>query len=202
MQTLIIRTGCYLLLAAVLAETLRLEVAWLEPQRRFSEFGYTEWLQAAMLLVGTVLLLTRARRLADYTSLAYCLAGAFGVLLIRENDALLELYLPHGIWKYPAGLVMISVVVYFWRHRQNVMAQAVRWSATPSFGVMLAGAAVLGFSRLFGRGEVVWQALMEEQFMRDVKNLAEEGVELMALGLMLAAVVELCFFTARQHRHD
>ncbi|MDX1556111.1 MAG: hypothetical protein R3212_08800, partial [Xanthomonadales bacterium] len=49
---------------------------------------------------------------------------------------------------------------------------------------------LLVFSRLFGRASF-WQSVMGEDYLRVVKNIAEEGTELLGYGLIAIAAVEL-----------
>ncbi len=49
-------------------------------------------------------------------------------------------------------------------------------------------ATLLVFSRLFGMGEM-WQGLMQENYMRGVKNTAEEGVELLSYSLIVFSAI-------------
>ena len=53
------------------------------------------------------------------------------------------------------------------------------------------------FSRLFGRS-IFWQAVMEEQYFRSVKNAAEEGTELLGYGLMLIGAIEYFIYKLNQ----
>ena len=52
------------------------------------------------------------------------------------------------------------------------------------------------FSRVFGSTRF-WEAVMGERYIRQVKNTAEEGVELFALGLIFAATLEWLLWTGR-----
>ena len=189
MTGLFVRCFTYLLVVAALAEGLRLEAVLLDPTRAYSEFGYTEWAQSAILLLIVVLLAWRAARYVPVRELTVCMALFFAILLIRENDQTFELFLPHGSWKVFAGTVFVALVVYFVRHRSAVMEQLQAFSRSVSFGVMLCGFVVLVFSRMFGRTHY-WEEVMEDNYMRLVKNAAQEGVELLAQGLFLVAVVE------------
>jgi hypothetical protein len=61
------------------------------------------------------------------------------MLLIRENDQVLELFLPHGAWKWFALPLAIVLLWKCLRQRDTLIAQAQRLSASPPFGVYLAG---------------------------------------------------------------
>lgn len=195
MSGIILRLVIYFLLVALAAEVLRWEILYIEAGWQYSEFGYTEWTQSALLLVSTILLAANARRSEEFRQLSVCMALAFCVLLIRENDQVFELVMMHGIWKYFAMIPLLIGAVYLWKNRTAVSEQSVRFSRTSGFGVLLSGFAVLVFSRLFGRSDY-WEIVMGDGYMRIVKNAAEEGVEFLGLALMLVAVIEFVFFGA------
>lgn len=192
MAALLFRLAAYLVLTAAVAHAIYLEATSLDPLRMFSEWGYTEPLQSLMLLAGMVLLVIKQRLAPGVRALATCLALVLVVLLIRENDQLLELWLPHGVWKYPAALVVAALAVVAWRSRGLLPAQLLSFSREAAFGLMLAGFLTLVFSRLLGRTGL-WQAVMGEAYLRPVKNAAEEGVELFALTLLVVAAAEWLF---------
>jgi predicted membrane protein len=192
-----IRGLAYIVLAFVIAQVVLLEAQHFPPYERFSEFGYTELSQSGVLAVTALLLVVAALRSPEPAPLLWCLALGFAVLLVRENDQVLELFLPHGIWKYPAAVLALIAAVVFFRHRRAVLDELVELAGTMAFGVLLAGFTTLVFSRLFGRGKF-WEAVMEERYWRPVKNAAEEGLELFALALLAAGIVELLL--ARRNR--
>lgn len=180
----------YTVAAAALAQLILFEAHQLGPLERFSEWGFVEWTQSALLAAAVAVAAVSALRSAGPQPLLTCLALAFAILLVRENDQVLEVWLPHGIWKWPALALLLWAAAVFFRHRDAVLEELRGLVGTFSLGVLIAGFATLVFSRLFGRGEL-WEQLMGDQYVRAVKNAAEEGVELFALGLLLAGVVEL-----------
>ena len=189
----------YLLAAIFLGEMILWELALVKDQDVFTEYGYVQLVQSCFLLASTTLLFLHAYRAERYRQLSVCMALFFLSLLIRENDQPLELFLPHGAWKYIIVIPAIVLVFYFWKNRKHVGRQLVNYSHTMSFGILLSGFVALTFSRLFGRKHF-WQQLMGEDFLRTVKNAAEEGVEFLALGLILISIVE--FFVARNPNSD
>lgn len=184
-----VRGIAYIAVVVLVAEVQFLEARIYDSGRMYSEWGHIESVQSATLLVCVLLAALAARAGAGWRELSVLLALGFGFLLIRENDQVLELFLPHGVWKYPAGVLLLIGAWYGWRHRAAVVDQLLRWSGTLSFGVMIAGFMLLLYARLFGRTSF-WRAVMDEEYTRRVKNAAEEGTELMALAVLLVAVVE------------
>lgn len=162
----------------------------------FTEFGYVQLQQSFFLAAGAALLLFGTRANMPYRQLAICTAWCLIALLVRENDQPLELFLPHGSWKFIVLFPVTILAAYFWKNRAAVHEQLLDWSRSLSFGVMISGLFVLVFARLFGRSSF-WQALMGDDYLRVVKNAAEEGVEMLALGLMFIAVVEFVIAARR-----
>ena len=196
MSGIFLRLVIYTALVVLIAEVLRWEMLYIEPGWQYSEFGFIEFSQSATLLISTILLAVNAWRSEAFRQLSVCMALAFSVLLIRENDQVFELVMMHGIWKYFAMIPLLIGAAYFWKHRKAVSEQAVRFSGTSGFGVLLGGYSVLVFSRLFGRS-AYWELVMGDGYIRIVKNAAEEGVELLSLTLMLIGVIEFVFFGSR-----
>lgn len=198
MRGLWIRGVLYAIAAASLAQLSLLEAQHFEATDRFAELGYVELTQAAVLALLVLLLAVVDVRRDDPTPLFRCLALGFAVLFLRENDQVFEIWLPHGFWKWPALALMLWLVVEIVRGWSTLLGELRRHADSLAFGVLLAGFATLVFSRLFGRG-AFWEAVMEERYWRPVKNAAEEGTELFALGLIALGVIELIL---RERRRD
>ena len=195
MPGLIIRGILYLLAALFLGELFASEIELARGWRPFTEYGYVQVVHSVLLCTGSILLFLKAWRDERYRQLAISMGLFFVVLSIRENDQPLELFLPHGAWKYIALPFVIALLAHLWNQRYAIREQLLDWSRTFSYGVMLSGMFVLVFARLFGRQEI-WAQLMGENYQRVIKNAAEEGAELLALGLILIAIIEF-FFSRR-----
>ena len=189
MTRIALRAVFYIIFAILLAELMRWELRLAHTGLQYSEYGYVQWGQSLFLLAGTVLLFMKAYRSDGWRQLAVCMALFFSMLFIRENDQILELVLPHGSWKYIVAVPLLVAAVYYWRHRRVVHEQLIDYARTASFGILLSGLVVLAFSRLFGRSSY-WKQVMGDDYIRVVKNAAEEGVEFLALGLVMMAAVE------------
>jgi hypothetical protein len=198
-QAITIRGVFYLLVAIALGEGIRLELELAADWRPFTQFGYLQIAQSLFLFACAAILALQALRGTVYRELAVCMSLFFLALLIRENDQPLELILPHGSWKYFAAVPIIALLVYAWKNRRVITAQAREYSTNFAFGVMLSGMLVLAFSRLFGR-TAFWENLMGESYFRKVKMVAEESIEFLALGMVLVAVVEFVLLCRRSKR--
>ncbi|WP_286238700.1 hypothetical protein [Neptuniibacter halophilus] len=160
------------------------------------ESSLIEQLQLLFLAITCVLFLKIALRFPVYRRAGYLFAAFFICLAIREMDALLD-QIVHGFWKYPAWLVALVALALALRQRE-LSYQSIRWLIScRSFSVLLIGLSLLlVFSRLYGMSEL-WLAVMGEAFVRDVKNLSEEGIELLAYALI--ALAAACYWFEISH---
>lgn len=64
-----------------------------------------------------------------------------------------------------------------------------------AFGLVLIGGLLLHvFSRIYGL-PALWQSLMGDNYMRSVSRVSEEGIELMAYGIIFLGIVELALLS-------
>lgn len=119
----------------------------------------------------------------------YCnilVSGFFLAMLVRELDALFDL-IAHGCWVWFALAVAITAIVgpvVKWR---TTLTQLEQYTRTPYYGIMISGlVAILIFSRLFGMS-MLWNVVLQEGYLRVVKNVVEEGSEMFGYMLCLAA---------------
>lgn len=176
-------------IAAIAAFIIKIEM--LQLSGNLGENSLVEYTQELFLFFTSALFFAVAVKQPAQKGLAVLVSAFFMVLLIRELDGLLDMVW-HGFWKFPAAVVAVLGMAYARKHLTATLAPLSRYSEHASFGLMLGGlATLLVFSRLFGMGEI-WQTAMQENYMREVKNLAEEGVELLGYSLILAAAIWYC----------
>ena len=184
--------GCFFALALLLAASafaIHLEV--IHSGGNVGENSLVEYLQEFYLLVTGTLFAAVAVKRSEQRGFAILVAGFFSVLLIRELDSLFD-QIVHGFWKYPAWVVAMSAIGYALNNKTTTVKPLLDYLNHKSFAMMLAGmVTLLVFSRIYGMG-VLWQAAMQENYIRTVKNLAEEGLELLAYSLVLFAAAWYC----------
>ncbi|WP_244967928.1 hypothetical protein ACNFJN_09725 [Xenorhabdus budapestensis] len=151
-----------------------------------------------MLITYTIVYLkTHSQKLfRNFHYLTRILDKEFG--LIRELDACFDKIF-HGAWSWFAIPLAVVCIVYACTQRQKTLVGLVYFTRHQSYGMMVCGLlCVLVFSRLFGMG-ALWQGLMDEHFNRTVKNIVEEGCEM--LGYVLCLIATLWYLpAARQQR--
>ena len=114
------------------------------------------------------------------------------IALIREMDAFLENNLFDKAWQVLALVVILPTLWFVCKNFNKLMDQFYGIFNTFSFGLMFSGTIIVHvFARLFGR-DSVWIAMMtEEKYVRTVKDVAEEGIELLGYAIALMGVIEL-----------
>lgn len=60
---------------------------------------------------------------------------------------------------------------------------------------------LLVFSRLYGMGSF-WHSVMEEHYLREVKNLSEEAIELLCYSLISLSAVKTYYLLTKSDAQD
>ncbi|QUM74890.1 hypothetical protein HWV00_00685 [Moritella sp. 24] len=162
------------LLCLVVIAVQRLDYFWLE--NSLGEESVTELLQAVLLLFSVVCFY-QLKHLNVLPKAAMLVGGFFSVLFIRELDGYFDLIF-HGFWVYPALTVAFGAIVYAAQggqlHTQMSTLLENKYMQTLITFIVL----LFVFSRLYGMGDF-WEGVMGNQYVRDVKNISEETMELL-----------------------
>ncbi|MBA5764374.1 hypothetical protein H2O73_18625 [Vibrio sp. 404] len=155
-----------------------------------SETSVTEIAQIALLVITSACFYRLSQREVKLRHAAILMAGFFAVLTIREMDHWFDI-VSHGFWFYPALAVTVAVLCYAYRggvHTVNELATVLRLSHTKQLitWVIL----LLVFSRVYGMGGL-WQQVMGEHYIREVKNISEEGIELLCYSFIAMSAVQI-----------
>ncbi|WP_136249217.1 hypothetical protein [Halomonas borealis] len=199
LRALCLRGFAYMLFIAALMQGVLFEAMHM-PAVRFSEAGFTELTQSALLIGATTLALITHRLDDRLPHLTLLLVGLLGASLIREQDAWLDANVFDGAWQLLVTLLVVPILYAVLRGRRTLAAELERYAMSFSGGLFAAG--FLGtyvFSRLYGRGEL-WTSLLGEHDLRIVKDAAEEVTELFGYALLLIAMLELLLMVRRWAR--
>ncbi|WP_105902290.1 hypothetical protein [Vibrio gangliei] len=182
----------FLVLAVVVALPvicIRVDIFYFN--NNLGEISLTEFLQEGMLFIATCLFASIAKNNPDVRHAYVLIAGFFACLLIRELDALFDL-IYHGFWVVPALVVAASAIRFALTDKEKTVAGLSQHAQDKNNSSMMVGLAVLLiFSRLFGMGSL-WEGLLGDEFVRAVKNVAEEGTEVLGYALMFYSA--LCYY--------
>ncbi|MGE5986486.1 transporter [Klebsiella michiganensis] len=153
-----------------------------------SELSLTEIVQE---LVLTTIVFIHFRLAKQYNAMRYChilVGGFFLAMLIRELDALFDL-ISHGSWLWFALIAALLALIYPLIHYRQTLAQLAQYTRPPWYGLLISGLlAILVFSRLFGM-QGLWHAILNDGYVRVVKNVVEEGCESFGYMLCLTASI-------------
>ncbi len=168
----------------------------------FKEDSYTEISQETLLFVTSVLLAILAIKYRFMREFNAVLALFFLVHLIRELDGLFDILVYHGFWKVPVWIIVAFAFFYIFKNRKKYLNQLLYIQDKYPFGILLTGLLVLHvFSRLYGRS-TNWQNLLQDEYVRVVKDASEESIELLAYSIVFIAVVEWVIHMRKQAKKD
>ena len=165
-----------------------------------SEFSPVELLQNLLLLGCSGVFCWIAFRDRLRRPMAVAFAALFGVCLVRELDFFLDFYLIDNLWQVLCALILTVALVYVGRNRDR-FAQGWRRS-WPSAGLaMIIGGLILlvPYAQLMGHGPL-WQNMMGDNYVRVVKVITEEFIELGAYGMMAIGSAEFLYAWSRLPR--
>lgn len=147
------------------------------------EKSVTEISQSVLLFFTASRYFMAASKSTKYHNIFTLLGSFFLVLLIRENDYWFD-YIDHGIWIYPAMMVILFSVVSFLKDFKNNLHQSISLLCNPNmYSLMTSILMLIIFTRLVGVGDF-WKSVMSENYVRLVKNIFEEGGELLCYYLI------------------
>ena len=114
-----LRATLYILLIAGLAQGAYIE-ALHYPEVRFSEYGFTELAQSAVLLTASLLLLYTRQVLRVLPTVTLLMFAFTFSSFIREQDYFLDTWVARHTWKVLVAMVILPVL--FWVIRERTLA--------------------------------------------------------------------------------
>ncbi|OQP32147.1 hypothetical protein [Pantoea latae] len=193
-QFLILGRECAAFLFATLflvamMSAIYIDVNWMNDAMH--ETSLTETLQEVMLASVAVMFFLSSRRRAAQRGALILIGGFYSCMLIRELDFVFDV-VEHGSWVWFALATAAASLALALRAPRGTLEGLVAFVTHRSWLMTASGLLiVLVFSRLFGMHQL-WQHLMLDGYNRVVKNIAEEGTELLGYSICwLASVLYL-----------
>ena len=119
---------------------------------------------------------------------------------IREFDAFLDHKVHDGAWQVLVLIVLATVLYKSYQNRKALWNSLPNYLLSYPFGIMISGMIItFAYSRLIGES-IMWQTVMEENYIRNVKNAVEESVELLGDSIILFGVVEFFMYAKAIHK--
>nr|WP_233090165.1 hypothetical protein [Vibrio sp. IB15] len=179
------QTALFVLAIGIIANSV-LRIDFVLLNGNVGEISVTEMLQQLLLIVSSGSFVYLARKRNEVKNAAVLISAFFAVLFIREMDFWFD-KIAHGAWVFPAALVAGSAIFYAVKNGKRTIDQLALILASPHMNLLVTGVMLLlVFSRLFGMGSF-WHNVMGDDYVRAVKNIAEEGTELLAYCLIAFA---------------
>jgi hypothetical protein len=179
------QTALIVLVIGIVAN-LALRIDFVLLNGNVGEISVTEMLQQLLLIISSGSFAYLAREKREVKHAAMLISAFFGVMFIREMDFWFD-KIVHGAWIVPALLVAGSAILYAIKNGKRTIDQLALILASPHMNLLVTGVMLLlVISRLFGMGSF-WHNVMGDDYVRAVKNIAEEGTELLAYFLIAFA---------------
>ena len=153
-----------------------------------TEISVTELLQVSILTViaGIFIYLSRHHPIRETKYGMILIAGFFACAVIRELDFITDQL--SVSWFHFVLAIVFYMLFLAWRHR-NMLYGVAHFCKSESYYIMVCGLlTVFVFSRLMGMS-MLWQNLLNESYLRVVKNAVEEGAELFGYTLCLLSAL-------------
>lgn len=164
---------------------------------RGSEYMVMEIAQEIILLVVVLINIVRAALNPEARPGLLLAAGFFACMLVRELDFLFD-HLRHGAWFYIVLGIFATCVAQALRTPSRSISALASYGRGEGFFLIFSGLlVVLSFSRIFGM-QILWRGLMADDFVRLVKDLVEEGLELLGYTLILLGTLNPRALKARE----
>ncbi|RUR37841.1 hypothetical protein [Vreelandella populi] len=195
-RTTLLRATLYVLFIGGIAQGAYYEALYF-PSVRFSELGFTEFAQTLTLASCCGLLLYIRQVIKVFPNVTLLLFAFIAASLVREQDYFLDVYVADNSWKVIVALIIVPVLGWVIYQRRRFIAEFAHYSNTFAFGLFAGGVLTTYiFSRLYGR-QIFWRAVLEDNYARIFKDVAEEVVELLGYSLILFATIELLLLALR-----
>lgn len=165
------------------------------------ETSVTEISQSVMLAITSLAFFFLAGNNRSLRHAAVLFGGFFTVLFIRESDVWFDL-IYHGAWAVPAVFVAIAASYYAYSGGRSTLQQMADIFNSRYMPMLVTAVVVLlVFSRLYGMGSF-WHSVMEEHYLRDVKNLSEEAIESLCYSLIAFCAIKTHLQLSRRNVLD
>jgi len=165
-----------------------------------SEFSPVELLQSLLLFGCSGVFCWIALRYRLRRPMAVAIAAMFGACLIRELDFFLDFYLIDNLWQVLCALILTVALVYVGRNRDRFVQGWRRSWPSAGLALIIGGLILLvPYAQLMGHGPL-WQNMMGDNYVRVVKVITEELIELGAYAMMAIGSAEFLYAWSRLPR--
>ncbi|TVR88032.1 MAG: hypothetical protein EA411_05915 [Saprospirales bacterium] len=163
----------------------------------FTEASMTEKTQEIFLAVVILLLGFLAWSEKGFRIISTLMALFFLTHLFREMDDVFDARVFDGFWQLIVWTTVAISAIITIKNFRTFIQQLAEIHERFSFAIILTGLVILHiFSRLYGR-TTNWSNLMQEEYLRTVKDASEESIELLAYSFILIGVLEMIYYVKK-----
>lgn len=160
----------------------------------FTESSFTEIAQKILLTTMVLGLVFFSYNYPRFRIISIIMALFFLVHFFRELDSFFDENFFDGFWQLIVWLTVAVAGFITIKNFKKLVSQLTVVHHQFSFGVLLVGLVILHvFSRLYGKTSN-WQNLLDDAYVRTVKDASEESIELLGYTIITIAVFELMIF--------
>lgn len=161
------------------------------PVESFVEFTQEFFIMVSSIIFGVLAHKTNKPGL-------WLVSGFLGCMFIRELDEYFDM-LAHGCWVYFAlSHTAINIYLALRQGLARALSTLAEYMQNRYFITMSCGMAlVLVYSRLIGM-KLIWQLVMQENFSYYVKNVIEEGTELIGYAFIFVATLQYAWLLLKR----
>ncbi|CAK6487824.1 hypothetical protein PANNVG_00027 [Pantoea sp. Nvir] len=168
------------LFLVLMMSAIYIDVNWMNDAMH--ETSITETLQEVVLASIAAMFFWSAHRRSAQRGALILIGGFYSCMLIRELDFVFDV-VEHGSWIWFALATAAACLAMALRSVRDTLDGLVAFVTNRCWLMTVSGMLiVLVFSRLFGMHQL-WQHLMLDGYNRVVKNIAEEGTELLGYSM-------------------
>ncbi|MGY0617005.1 hypothetical protein [Vibrio sp. FJH11] len=156
-----------------------------------AELSVTESLQLVMLAIASWSFFSLSKQVSELKHAAILIAGFFAVMIIREMDYWMDM-IHQGSWVIPALTVTAFACAKAYQGGKGTVNEMAKILSNPHMKLLIGSVVLLlVFSRLYGMSSF-WHHVMDVSYIREVKNISEEGIELLCYSLIALSAFRTC----------
>ncbi len=195
----IFRSVVYVTITAGVLQGILYATQHIDPELFFAENGIMEWFQLAFLISSAALLKLASIQMQELRQGFHMLALLPITASVRELDHILDVYVFDGAWQILVSTLILYSFTFAWRNYQALRQQILYIFSFPQTGLLVSGfITVMVFSRLLGQ-QLFWQSVLQDDYLRLVGRVVEEGCELFGYLLLLFGCIEFVIFAVSSH---
>ncbi len=187
------RLFIYLILSAIIIESIVLFSIKGNAENLFKEDCVVEWMQFGSLILMSFIFFLASKKNNASRELYHIFIVLLLVGAARELDNTLEHLIHRQTWKIIATILLLYFAYFSIKNFKQLKEQFFIFLDKRSFGLMFSGfLVVMILSRLIGQ-KTLWKVVMGENYIRFAARVLEESCELFGYMILLMGAIECLY---------